>query len=127
VLFSEDSGYKVAYDGGSVPVIKARTSLKPYIEGTQTRFVRDKEDVLTIPASAVTKISYGEDVHRGAGTAVAVGVFTLGFGALTVLSKSKKHFLGLTWANGDQKGGLAFQCDRSDYRGILAGLEGITG
>jgi hypothetical protein len=33
----------------------------------------------------------------------------------------------LTWANGDQKGGFAMQCDKNDYRGVLAGLEGITG
>jgi len=43
------------------------------------------------------------------------------------LSKSKKHFVGLTWADGDKKGGLATQCDKNEYRGILAGLEGITG
>jgi hypothetical protein len=56
-----------------------------------------------------------------------VGVFTLGLGALVALSKSKKHFVGLTRANGEQKGGLAIQCDKTEYRGILAGLEGITG
>lgn len=26
-----------------------------------------------------------------------------------------------------KKGGIAFQADKSDYRGVLAGLEGITG
>jgi hypothetical protein len=26
-----------------------------------------------------------------------------------------------------KKGGLAFQADKNDYRGLLAGLEGITG
>ena len=25
------------------------------------------------------------------------------------------------------KGGFAMQCDKSDYRGVLAGLEGVTG
>jgi hypothetical protein len=29
--------------------------------------------------------------------------------------------------NGDEKGGLAMQCDKKDYRGILAGLEGVSG
>ena len=43
------------------------------------------------------------------------------------LTKSKKHFVGLTWANGDQKGGFAMQCDKNQYGGVLAGLEGITG
>ncbi len=71
--------------------------------------------------------SYGQDVHRRIGTAVAVGVFTLGVGALIALSKSKKHYIGLIWADGDKKGGLALQCDKNDYRGILAGLEGVSG
>jgi len=125
--FAGDNGYKVTYDGGSLPDIKSGTGVKLYIESNQVRFVRDKSDLVTIPASAITEISYGQDVHRRVGTAVAVGVFTLGVGALTALSKSKKHFVGLTWADGEKKGGLAMQCDKNDYRGILAGLEGVTG
>jgi hypothetical protein len=54
-------------------------------------------------------------------------VVSLGIGALMELSNSKKHFGGLTWANGDQKGGLAIQCDKNEYREVLADLEGITG
>jgi CxxC motif-containing protein (DUF1111 family) len=126
-LFAADSGHKVTYDGGSLPDIKAGTGMKLYIDSNQVRFVKDKTEVATIPASAITEISYGQDVHRRVGTAVAVGVVTLGLGALTALSKSKKHYIGLTWANGEQKGGLAMQCDKSDYRGILAGLEGVSG
>jgi hypothetical protein len=59
--------------------------------------------------------------------AVGLAVFTLGLGALMALSKSKKHFVGLTWAVGDKKGGLAMQLDKNDYRGILTALEGVTG
>jgi len=127
VLFAGDNSYKIKYDGGSLSTAKAGSDLKLYIEQNQIRFVDGKNPVVTVPASAVTEISYGQDVHRRVGTAVAVGVFTLGIGALTALSKSKKHFVGLTWADGDKKGGLAMQCDKNDYRGILAGLEGITG
>jgi hypothetical protein len=54
-------------------------------------------------------------------------VVSLGVGALMALSKSKKHFVGLTWASADAKGGFAMQCDKNDYRGVLAGLEGVTG
>ena len=127
LLIAGDNAYKVTYDGGSVSGLKTGTGLKLHIDSSQIRLVSNKTDLVTIPASAVTEISYGQDVHRRVGTAVAVGVFTLGLGALTALSKSKKHFVGLTWANGDQKGGLAMQCDKNDYRGVLAGLEGITG
>jgi len=126
-LFAGDNSYKVAYDGGSVPDVKSGTDLKLYIDAKQIRLVKDKKDVITIPASTVTEISYGQDVHRRIGAAIGIGVFTLGVGALMALTKSKKHFVGLTWANGDQKGGLAMQCDKDDYRGVLTGLEGITG
>jgi len=126
-LFAGDDGYKVTYDGGSVSGIKAGTGMKLYIASGQLRLVANKTDLITIPASAVTEISYGQDVHRRVGTAIGLAVVSFGIGALMALSKSKKHFIGLTWANGDEKGGLAMQCDKNDYRGILAGLEGITG
>src|SRR5260370_37682086 len=87
VVFASDNGYNVTYDGGSITETKAGTGLKMYIEANQVRFVKDNKDVATIPASAVTEISYGQDVHRRVGTAVAIGRFTLGLWALTVLSK----------------------------------------
>jgi CxxC motif-containing protein (DUF1111 family) len=124
---AKDNGYKVTYDGGSLPDTKAGVGMKIYIESSQVRLARDNADVVKIPATAITEISYGQDVHRRIGTAVVVGVFTLGVGALIALSKSKKHYIGLIWADGDKKGGLAMQCDKNDYRGILAGLEGVSG
>jgi len=39
------------------------------------------------------------------------------------LTKSKKHFIGLTWAAGDVKGGFAMHCDKNDYGALLAALE----
>ena len=129
LLFAADAqnGYKVTYDGGSLGDVKAGSGIKLVINSSTITFVKDKQALLSIPSASVTEISYGQDVHRRVGTAVAVGVFTLGAGALVALSKSKKHFVGLTWANGDQRGGLAVQCDKNDYRGILAALEGVTG
>jgi CxxC motif-containing protein (DUF1111 family) len=127
LLASDDNSYTVVYDGGSVTSAKAGSKLKLYIDANQVRFVKDKEDLLVVPATAVTEISYGQDVHRRVGTAIGLAVISLGIGALMLLSKSKKHFVGLTWADGDKKGGMAIQCDKNNYRGILAGLEGITG
>lgn len=126
-VFAADNGYRVAYDGGSIPDIKAGVGMKLYIDAKQIRLEKDKTNVLTIPAATVTEISYGQDVHRRVGAAIGIGVVTLGVGALMALTKSKKHFVGLTWADGEQKGGFAMQCDKNDYRGVLTGLEGITG
>ena len=124
---SDANSYKVNYDGGSIPGIKAGTNAKLVVDPTQIRIVHDKDTLVTIPAGSVTEISYGEDVHRRVGAAIGLAVFSLGLGALLALSKSKKHFIGVTWVNGDQKGGFAMQCDKSDYRGVLSALEGITG
>ncbi len=72
-------------------------------------------------------MSYGQDVHRRIGTAIGLAVISLGIGALMAFSKSKKHFIGLTYADADKKGGFAMQYDKNEYRGILAALEGVTG
>jgi hypothetical protein len=125
-----DSGYTVIYDGGSLPDLKAGTRIKMYLEGDKIRFAEEGKagkDLSVIPAASVTDISYGQDVHRRVGAAIGLAVISFGLGALLALSKSKKHFVGLTWADGDRKGGFAMQCDKNDYRGILAGLEGVTG
>ncbi len=127
MVFASDNGYKVKYDGGSIPDAKAGTDMKLIIDSNQVRLLRDKGEVITIPASAITEISYGQDVHRRIGAAIGLAVISLGIGALMALTKSKKHFVGLTWADGDKKGGFAMQCDKNDYRGVLAGLEGVTG
>jgi hypothetical protein len=122
-VIAADSGYKVTYDGGAIPDIKAGTGLRLYIESNQLSLVSNKTVVITIPVSSVTQISYGQDVHRRVGAAIGLAVISLGVGALMALTKSKKHFVGLTWTNGDQKGGFAMQCDKNDYRGVLAGLK----
>ena len=127
VAVAGDNGYTVKYDGGSVAGIKAGTDLKLHIEESKIRFIKDKEEVVAIPSSAVTEVSYGQDVHRRIGTAIGLAVVSLGIGALMALSKSKKHYVGLTWQDGEKKGGLAMQCDKNEYRGILTGLEGVTG
>jgi hypothetical protein len=127
IAVASDNGYKIAYDGGSLPNAKAGTEMRLYIEGGNVRITRNKADVVVVPAAAITEISYGQDVHRRVGAAIGVAVVSLGIGALLALSKSKKHFVGITWDDGGKKGGIAFQADKNDYRGLLTGLEGITG
>ena len=125
--FAGEGGYRINYDGGSLPDLKAGAEMRLVIDGNNIRLFKDKAEVAVLPASAITEISYGQDVHRRIGAAIGLAVFSLGLGALLALSKSKKHFIGLTWDDNGKKGGFAFQADKSDYRGLLAGLEGVTG
>jgi hypothetical protein len=126
-VLAGDNAYKVTYDGGSIPDTKPGTGMKLFIQADQVRLVKDKAEVITIPAGSITEISYGQDVHRRVGAAIGLALVSFGIGALMALTKSKKHYVGITWADGDKKGGFAMQCDKGDYRGVLAGLEGVTG
>jgi hypothetical protein len=38
----------------------------------------------------------------------------------------KETFRRVDLGDGDKKGGFAMQYDKNDYRGVLAGLEGVT-
>ena len=126
-LAATENAYKVSYDGGSLANVKVGSSVKLLIEDTQVRLVRSKQDVLVIPVAAITEVSYGQDVHRRVGAAIGLAVVSFGVGALMALTKSKKHYIGLTWDDGGKKGGIAFQADKNEYRGVLAGLEGVSG
>jgi hypothetical protein len=123
----DDGGYKVMYDGGSLPGLKAGKKLTMYIDAKEIRIMEDKTLVATLVPSTVQDISYGQDVHRRVGAAIGLAIISFGIGGLMALTKSKKHYVGLTWATGETKGGFAMQCDKNDYRGVIAGLEGVTG
>jgi tRNA pseudouridine-54 N-methylase len=51
-----DAGYKINYDGGSIQGHKAGEGMKLYIEGDHIRVVKDKSEVMTLPASSITEI-----------------------------------------------------------------------
>ncbi len=120
-------GFGVKYDGGTIANLKSGTDVRIIPAGKTITLVEGKNDLVSIPTESVTEISYGQDVHRRVGAAVGLAIVSFGIGALMALTKSKKHFIGLTWATGDVKGGFAMQCDKNDYRGLLAALEGLTG
>ena len=62
VVFAADNGLKVDYDGGSLSGVKAGTGLRLYIDSERIRLMKDKNEVLALPASSITELSYGRDV-----------------------------------------------------------------
>src|SRR5205814_10099495 len=103
-----------------------------------------------IPVKNITEVSYGNDVHRRVGAAVGVAVVTLGIGALLLLVKTKKHYVGIVWADKQavaetakaaaitetskvastetaNKGGVVFKVGKGEYRGFMAAIEGVAG
>jgi hypothetical protein len=127
VAFAADNNYKVSYDGGSIQSVNPGSPAEFAIEQKQVRLVKDKKDLAVIPASSITEVSYGQDVHRRVGAVIGLAVVSFGIGALMAPGESKKHFIGITFTNGDRKGGFVMQCDKNEYRGILMALQGITG
>jgi hypothetical protein len=124
-----DKGYFVTYSGGSLSTIKSKSFLRLFIERDQIRIRYRKQNPIVIPVAAITQVSYSQDSRRRIQEAAAAAVFTLGIGSILALSKSKNHFIGITWDNpaaGD-KGGFAVEVQKGDYRGVLLALEGITG
>jgi len=54
---AESAGYKVDYDGGSIPA-KTGTPVYLYIEASQVRLTQKSIVLATNPVTAVTEISY---------------------------------------------------------------------
>ena len=84
------NSYKVTYDGGSIQNVKPGTDMKLQFDSNQIRLVKDGEQVTIFPTSAVTEISYGQDVHRRVGAAIGIALVSFGVGALMALTKSKE-------------------------------------
>jgi hypothetical protein len=119
-------GYSVNYSGGSFPNVKSGQDLKLYVDNNRIRLAH-KSGVEVIPARSITEVSYGEAVHHRIGTGAAVAVVSLGIGAIVAFSKSTKHYIGVTWADGETSGGIVLHADKNEYRGLLAALEGVSG
>ncbi len=98
-----------------------------YVDGQNVRLRSGKTGFIYIPTASITEVSYGQEVHRRIGTAAGLAVVSLGIGALVAFSKSKKHYVGLTWDDSGNKGGLVVQADKDEYRGLIAALEGVSG
>jgi hypothetical protein len=126
-VLASDGSYKITYDGGSVQNGRAGVEAKLYIDGNQIRLSQKGRYVLSIPASFVTGIGYGENVHRKIGTPVQATLVSVVTDTFLAVSKNKRDYIGLTWTEGSKKRSVAMQCDKNEYSGVLAGLEEVTG
>jgi hypothetical protein len=123
------------YEGGSLP-LKQHDDVKVTL-GNEIVTIKQGKQSYPVPVKSISEISYGADVHRRVGAAIGVGVVTMGIGALMALVKTKKHFVGITWVEkagdstsaltSEKKGGIVFKVGKGEYRGFIAGLEGLTG
>lgn len=101
------------YAGGSIPMIDKgivdNSDLALFVDSDQVRLEAGRRDVAVVPASAITGISHGEEIHRKFAKKVGLS--------------ATKEYIGLTW----DKGNVVLDVDKDEYRGILLALEGVTG
>ena len=73
---SSSNGYRVVYDGGSLSNVKTGDPLNLKLGDKDIHFsyVRGGKEVIDIPASTITEISYGQDVHRRIGAAIGLAL-----------------------------------------------------
>src|SRR3954451_14451949 len=90
------------YEGGSLD-LSQHNDVDVYVSPDKLTVLQGKK-TFEIPTASVTEVSYGNDVHRRVGAAVGVGLVTFGVGAMMLLVKTKKHYVGLTWKDGEKKG-----------------------
>jgi hypothetical protein len=94
------------YVGGSFVEVEPGTEGRVTLETDAIRFDWGGKS-FRVPYSSITSLEYGQKSGRRIGATVALGVTTLGIGALPMLlSKKRKHFatIGFTSANGKTEG-----------------------
>src|SRR5260370_25763586 len=85
------------YEGGSLQ-LNQHDKLETFVSKDEVVLVQGKQRFV-IPVKNITEVSYGNDVHRRVGAAVGVALVTFGIGALMLLVKTKKHYVGIVWAD----------------------------
>ncbi len=121
---------KIRYQGGSVAsTVKPDdwdNTLTVTGEEIALKFKDGKEQ--KIDPKQVTGLSYGQEAHRRVGTMIVLAVLLTPLALFGLMHKTRKHFIGIEWQEGDgKKGGVLLQADKDNYRGVLMALRGATG
>lgn len=132
-LYAGLGGDKSLYVGGTATVAKETEGVLSAEDTKTLTFKPDKGDAakngLNIPYDKVSSLEYGQHAGRRVGATVALGVTTLGIGALPLLfSKKRRHYL--TVAYKDEQGAeqaAIFEVGKNSIRTMLKVLEVRTG
>ena len=94
--------------------------------GEITLKLRDGK-VEVIDPKRVTGLSYGQEAHRRVGTMVALALLSP-VALFGLFHKTRLHYIGVEYTTtDDKKGGVMLQADKSNYKGVLMALRGVTG
>ena len=120
--FAGDSpGSKVDYVGGTLPQVRSRSSGRIYTSHAHLLVLKTKASAIEVPYERINLLEYGQQAGRRYVLALAIS-------PLLLLSKSRKHFLTVSYQDADgRQQAMVFQVDKGSVRGLLAALEARTG
>ena len=114
---------EAAFRGGTITTIK---------DGMETQLTLGAEALqfhtLKIPYAQIEELEYGQKAGRRVGAAIALGVTTLGVGALPILfSKKRKHYLTVNYNDGTANQAVVFELGKDMVRQAITTLQTRTG
>jgi hypothetical protein len=128
-LFAGLDSKKSSYVGGTVASIPKDAEGIMSTDDTKTLSFKSEKATWLVPYEKVTSLSYGQHAGRRVGATVALGVTTLGIGALPMLfSKKRRHYLTVEYS--DEQGAAQaaiFEVGKDAIRTTLKSLEVRTG
>jgi len=128
-LLAGVGSHSSVYIGGTVTAIPKGSDGKLLAEDPAVLSFEAKKVDWKVPYNKITNLSYGQHAGRRVGTTVALGVTTLGIGALPVLfSKKRRHYLTIEYTD---QGGAAqaaiFELGKDAIRTTLKTIEVRSG
>jgi len=120
-LTAGEPGFKAQFIGVTLASVKSKAGAHLDLTGGDALTFRCGKTELSISYAKVNTIEYGQNVSRRYAAAILVS-------PLLLLSKSRKHFVTIGYADADGKQqALVFRDDKGDIRTVLASLEARTG
>jgi hypothetical protein len=114
-------GVRTEFVGGTLPAIKAKSTARLDLTGTEVLVFAGLRIALEIPYAKINTLEYGQKVSRRYAAAILVSPVLL-------LSKSHQHFVTLGYQDDEGKQqALVFRVEKGDIRSVLAGLEARSG
>ncbi len=81
----------------------------------------------TVTPTTVKTTSLSEDKHHRIVPGILISLVFWPVGIPVMFTSSTKHFIAITWDDNGKGGSAEFQADKSNYRGLLTTLSGVSG
>lgn len=120
-LAGHEQGARVEYVGGTIQQIPPGCQGYAQTLDEQSFIFYSRGAIWRVPYESINLLEYGQNVSRRLAAAVLIS-------PLFILSKSRRHFLTIGYA--DEQGkqqALVFRVNKDDIRLVLATLEARTG